>query len=108
MGLGLEASGTSGSVTFKDPLSFVNPDIFNGDFFSAGAAFSLPPTTQGKLGQVIAGQPNANHGFSASAIRLGNAGSVQGGEIKGLSIGIGFLLGTSTVISSTTENCSCK
>lgn len=108
LGLGLDFSATKSDITFQDSLHFIEPGVFNGEFFSIGANFSWPPTAGQRLGKIMGGGSGTGpDGYGANAIRLGNAGSVDAGPIYGLSIGAGFLYGTSTVTSVERTDCEC-
>lgn len=73
-----------------------------------GASFSFPQTPAQQLGQALAGGAEAGDGLSASFTQLGDAVSTGVGEINGLSINLGALIGNSTVSDVKWENCECQ
>lgn len=106
-GLGLDVSATTGAATFEDNRSRPDASVFSGRFLSAGASFSIPPTAQTRLGMRLGGlrDPNPPNGVDASATQIGQARSVDYGRIWGLAVGVGFLVGSSSVLDSKTSSC---
>lgn len=111
-GLGLTASGSGGDVVIEDSLSFINPDALAGGFgayFSASAALSIPLTPEKKVGQLIAtGGKDPGDGLSASIIKLDEAGAASAGTIRGIDVGLNFMVGSSTVIDLLMTECLCE
>lgn len=107
-GFGAEISGTRESATFEDSLLTPDASVFDGLFLYAGAGLSIPPKQSNELGMRLAGAKNPPHGVSASAIRLGGARALDAGFVRGFDFGIGFLIGSSTVLDSYTEDCTCS
>ncbi len=112
LGLGGDFSATQSDVKFRDPLNFPDPRVFEGSLgksFVSSAGLSWPRTAAQNLGVALGGgSPTDPDGYGASAIRLGQAGSVGKGPIFGWQISIGAMVGSSTVIESRTEPCSCN
>lgn len=115
-GIGVELTNfsfSSSDVDLEDSLDFINPMVFNdgsldGGFIAAAGA-ALGPTPQGQLGLLLGGAaPNSPSGFGCAAIGLGNAGGTGCGGSRGFELGAGAFVGSSTVLSSRIENCSCS
>jgi len=107
-GFGIQASATRESATFEDSLSSPDASVFDGLFLYVGAGFSIPPKQSTQLGMTLAGAKKQAHGANASAVRLGDARSLDAGLVSGLDFSIGFLVGSSTVLDNRTEDCSCS
>jgi uncharacterized protein RhaS with RHS repeats len=92
VGVGSPYSYTGSNVTFRDSRPAPDPNVFNGDYskVSAGAAFG--------------------GGYGYSAIAMGTAGSPWGGGGEaGFDLGVSLsLAGSSEVISSRVEACTCE
>ncbi|MEZ0191581.1 RHS repeat-associated core domain-containing protein, partial [Ralstonia solanacearum] len=92
-GIGAPWSYTGSSVTFNDPFSDADPNIFNGDYsrVSSGVSFG--------------------GGYSWSAVQMGHAGSSWSGSPEAgldLTYLAWSLRGRSQVVSSNTESCGCE
>jgi hypothetical protein len=103
-------SAIGGKATFNDNLSNIDPSIFNGEFKSGDASFSIPPNGNMTAGMILGGaEPstiaNMNHGGSCGVTGLGGASSASCGGIRGLSIGIGVLYGGSFVTDVKWKKC---
>jgi hypothetical protein len=105
-GFGIDFSATHEKAQVVDSLSTPDPNVFNGLFFQSSAGFSIPPTPQSMAGQaLVTKQLPRSHGVSASAVQIGGARGIGAGPVSGFDVGIGFLIGSSTVIDSGVENC---
>ena len=96
-GVGVSLAMTTAPSTFKDFENTPNPSVFNGSFTFAGAGIALCAKTGcaglGYTGLLLLGSAYAEAGF---------------GQVKGLDFSASFIAGTSTVLSSSIEDCSCK
>uniref|UniRef100_UPI0025E0C7CC RHS repeat-associated core domain-containing protein n=1 Tax=Undibacterium sp. TaxID=1914977 RepID=UPI0025E0C7CC len=92
VGVGGSYGYTGTNVTFQDPLSYVDPNVFNGAYSKVSAGLSW------------------GGGYSYGAISMGFAGSPWGGggEIGFEASASWAPIGKSKVISSSSENCICQ
>ncbi|WP_419812211.1 RHS repeat-associated core domain-containing protein [Bacterioplanoides sp.] len=83
VGLGADIGGTYSEITFREPLNYINPNIFDGSYDAAQVSWSV-----------------GNAGYGAFAINMGDAGAVGHGQIVfGWDVGATYSKGTSTVLS---------
>jgi len=103
-------SATGGKATFIDKLDYIDPTVFNGEFISGSASYSIPPNHTTTTGMILGGADpstvaNMNHGGSCGVTGLGGAASESCGGIRGLSIGIGVLYGGSFITDVKWKDC---
>jgi len=103
-------SATGGKATFNDNLNHIDPTVFNGEFKTGDASFSIPPNSTQTFGMLLGGAKNStianmNHGGSCGVTGLGRASSQSCGGIRGFSIGIGVLYGGSFVTDVKWKKC---
>ena len=80
IGVSMDYSFTGSKVNFSDSLSFVNPDVFNGDFSGSKAGWAF------------------GGGVGAHALNMGDAGSVFAGKgVAGIDASAVLIKGKSSV-----------
>jgi len=98
LGLGVQVSGTTGSVAFSDDRAVPNPGVFDGLAFIAQASIAIPHRHYNPRGV----------GVGVSYMKFGEASSSPNLEVvRGFDFSIGVLVGSSTVLEQGVSACVC-
>jgi hypothetical protein len=90
VGGGAKISDSTGSISFEDHQDTISTSNLSGLFGTVQASIIIV------------------WGPSVGKIRIGNAFSRGGGDPGGFDVGVVISFGSSTVLSSKTEECSCE